>query len=75
MFITATAPNPLIVKLVSDVTASDISITWGQWALGALIPGLVCIAFNWRFIFNDVINSLRHRKFTYGVWWKILGLW
>tara|TARA_R110000803_G_scaffold59281_1_gene117816 strand:+ start:32180 stop:33679 length:1500 start_codon:yes stop_codon:yes gene_type:complete len=44
MFITATAPNPLIVKLISDATAADISITWGQWALGALIPGLVCIA-------------------------------
>ncbi|SBS34171.1 Putative malate transporter YflS [Marinomonas spartinae] len=44
MFITATAPNPLIVKLISDATGANISITWGTWALAALLPGLVCIA-------------------------------
>jgi len=44
MFITATAPNPLIVKLIADATGSNISITWGTWALAALLPGLVCIA-------------------------------
>ena len=43
MFITATAPNPLIVKLISDATGASISITWGTWALAALLPGLVCI--------------------------------
>lgn len=44
MFITATAPNLLIVKLIADATGADISITWGTWALAALLPGLVCIA-------------------------------
>lgn len=44
MFITATAPNPLIVKLIADATGANISITWGTWALAALLPGLVCIA-------------------------------
>lgn len=44
MFITATAPNPLIVKFVADATGASISITWGQWALAGLLPGLVCIA-------------------------------
>lgn len=44
MFITATAPNPLIVKLIADATGSSISITWGTWALAALLPGLICIA-------------------------------
>ena len=44
MFITATAPNPLIVKLISDATGSNINITWGTWALAALLPGLICIA-------------------------------
>ncbi|MDD2383419.1 MAG: DASS family sodium-coupled anion symporter [Sulfurospirillaceae bacterium] len=44
MFITATAPNPLIVKFVAEATHSNISITWGQWALAGLLPGLVCIA-------------------------------
>lgn len=40
MFITATAPNPLIVDLVAKATNSAIKITWGQWALAALLPGL-----------------------------------
>ncbi|REG85761.1 DASS family sodium-coupled anion symporter [Marinomonas pollencensis] len=44
MFITATAPNPLIVKLIADATGASISISWGAWALAALLPGLVCIA-------------------------------
>jgi len=44
MFITATAPNPLIVKLIADATGANISITWGTWALAALLPGLICIA-------------------------------
>lgn len=44
MFITATAPNPLIVQFIADATGADISITWGMWALAALLPGLVCIA-------------------------------
>ncbi|MEO9275260.1 anion permease [Marinomonas sp. 5E14-1] len=44
MFITATAPNPLVVKLIADATGANISITWGTWALAALLPGLVCIA-------------------------------
>ncbi len=32
MFITATAPNPLVVKFVADATGLAISITWAQWA-------------------------------------------
>lgn len=44
MFITATAPNPLIVKFIAEATNSKINITWAQWAIGGLIPGLVCIA-------------------------------
>ncbi len=44
MFITATAPNPLIVNLIAEATNSDISITWGMWALAFLIPGLVALA-------------------------------
>jgi DASS family divalent anion:Na+ symporter len=43
MFLTATAPNPLIVKFVAEATDSNISITWGQWALAGLLPGLVCL--------------------------------
>jgi DASS family divalent anion:Na+ symporter len=37
MFLTATAPNPLICGLAQK---HDIIITWGDWALAALVPGL-----------------------------------
>ena len=43
MFITATAPNPLIVDLVAKATGSEVSITWGMWALAAFVPGILCI--------------------------------
>jgi len=42
MFITATAPNPLCVELIAKATDSAIRITWGQWALAALLP-CVCM--------------------------------
>lgn len=44
MFITATAPNPLVVKLIADATGAQISISWSMWALAMLLPGLVGIA-------------------------------
>lgn len=43
MFITATAPNPLIVDLVAKATNLEIKITWAQWALAALLPGLTML--------------------------------
>ncbi len=43
MFITATAPNPLIVELVAKATNSAVKISWGQWALAALLPGLAML--------------------------------
>lgn len=43
MFITATAPNPLVVKLIADATGAQISLSWGTWALAMLLPGLVAI--------------------------------
>ena len=41
MFITATAPNPLIVKLILE--DSGFNLTWGMWAIAALVPALVSI--------------------------------
>jgi len=41
MFVTAMAGNPLAVKLAAD---QGIKIDWTGWALGALVPGLVCLA-------------------------------
>lgn len=38
MFITATAPNPLIVNLIFE--DSGFKLTWGMWAIAALVPAL-----------------------------------
>ncbi len=40
MFLTAMAANPLAVELAGDL---GIEITWGGWALAALVPGLVSL--------------------------------
>ena len=40
MFLTAMAGNPLVVKLAAD---QGIDISWGTWALGAIVPGVVCL--------------------------------
>jgi DASS family divalent anion:Na+ symporter len=41
MFLTAMAGNPLAVQLAAQ---SSIEISWGTWALGAIVPGLVSLA-------------------------------
>lgn len=43
MFITATAPNPLVVELVAKATNSDIQLSWTTWALAMFLPGMACI--------------------------------
>lgn len=43
MFITATAPNPLVVDLIAKATGSEISLSWTTWALAMFLPGLACI--------------------------------
>ena len=40
MFLTAMAANPLAAKLAGDM---GITITWGSWAIAALVPGLVSL--------------------------------
>lgn len=42
MFLTAAAPNPLIASLAGGY---GIGISWGSWALAALVPGLVSLLF------------------------------
>ncbi|MFG1488905.1 SLC13 family permease, partial [Oceanospirillum sp. HFRX-1_2] len=44
MFVTATASNPLTVKLIAEATGAQISLSWTTWALAMLLPGLVAIA-------------------------------
>lgn len=43
MFITATAPNPLVVDLIAQATNLEVHLTWGQWALGMFLPGIVAM--------------------------------
>ncbi|MCP1659454.1 DASS family sodium-coupled anion symporter [Neisseria perflava] len=43
IFITATAPNPLVVELVAKATDSQISLTWGTWFAAMVVPGLVAM--------------------------------
>ncbi|MFP3019461.1 MAG: DASS family sodium-coupled anion symporter [Arsenophonus sp.] len=43
MFITATAPNPLIVNLIMENTTPKFEISWSMWALAAFIPGIISL--------------------------------
>lgn len=40
MFLTAMAANPLIVNIASD---NGVVISWGTWALAAIVPGLISL--------------------------------
>lgn len=42
MFVTAMAGNPLVVQLAGQM---GINITWGSWALAAIVPGLLALIF------------------------------
>jgi DASS family divalent anion:Na+ symporter len=41
MFLTATAPNPLVVELTRQSSGTELS--WAMWALAALGPGIVAL--------------------------------
>ncbi len=43
MFLTATAPNPLVVNYVAKATDQAFHLSWGTWALCMLLPGLLCL--------------------------------
>jgi len=40
MFLTAMAANPLIVDIAAD---NGLTVTWGSWALAALVPGMLSL--------------------------------
>lgn len=40
MFLTAMAANPLIITILQD---HGLTLTWGQWAMAGLLPGLLSI--------------------------------
>lgn len=41
MFITATAPNPLIVNLIAENLGSSFRLSWGAWAWAMAVPGVI----------------------------------
>jgi DASS family divalent anion:Na+ symporter len=43
MFLTATAPNPLVVDYIAKATNQSLHLTWTSWALCMLLPGLLCM--------------------------------
>ncbi|KAI3594563.1 2-oxoglutarate/malate translocator [Cupriavidus sp. U2] len=43
MFLTATAPNPLVVDYVAKASGQALHLTWTTWALCMLLPGLLCL--------------------------------
>ena len=43
MFVTATAPNPLVVDFVAKATHQSFQLSWTTWALCMLLPGLLCL--------------------------------
>lgn len=42
MFLTAMAANPLAATLASD--NAGVTISWGTWAIAAIVPGLISLA-------------------------------
>jgi len=40
MFLTGTASNPMAQRFAAEL---GIKITWGSWAIGAIVPGLLCM--------------------------------
>lgn len=43
IFITAIAPNPLVVELVAKATNSKIHLSWGTWFAAMVVPGLIAM--------------------------------
>lgn len=43
IFVTATAPNPLVVDLVAKATDTQVNLTWGTWFTAMVVPGLLAM--------------------------------
>lgn len=43
MFITATAPNPLIINFISEKLNTQFKISWSTWAISAIVPGIISL--------------------------------
>lgn len=43
LFVTATAPNPLVVKLIAEATGAEVNLTWTTWFTAMAVPGLTAM--------------------------------
>lgn len=59
MFVTATAPNPLVVSYVNELAGTNFHLDWITWAIAMLVPGLICL-----FIMPLVIYGLSRPEIT-----------
>lgn len=50
MFLTANHPNPLSAQLAAATVG--VTLSWGSWALAAVVPGLVSLALIPLFIYK-----------------------
>lgn len=63
MFMTAMAGNPLVVELAEKTIG--VQITWGNWALAAIIPGLLALVimpYLLYVLFPPEIKAMPHAK-------------
>ena len=60
MFLTACAPNLLIVAFASDT--ANVNISWGTWALAGLVPGLLSMLIIPYFIYKFYPPEIRNTR-------------
>lgn len=58
MFMTSMAGNPLIALLAAK--ALNINITWGQWALAAIVPGILSLLIVPYFLYKFYPPEITH---------------
>ena len=72
MFLTATAPNPLVAEFARQ--GSGIALTWTTWALAACVPGIVGLVLGTRTSFTGCVHRRRRRPKSHSRWlrsaWK-----
>jgi len=68
MFMTAMTANPLIVTLAA--TNANVTLTWGSWALAALVPGLASLIlvpfFLYKFYPPEIDKTPQAQEFASG---------
>lgn len=57
MFLTAMAANPVIAELTG---LAGFSISWGKWALGALVPGILSLIFMPLLVYKILPPEIKH---------------